>query len=65
MTEDLGINIWTPIWHQDPEQHMTELIDFGFEVMITGFPAKVWMIPGSERSFVPNHIRNLDIIGKI
>lgn len=36
MTEDLGINIWTPIWHQDPEQHMTELIDFGFEVMITG-----------------------------
>ena len=36
MTEDLGINIWTPIWHQDPEQHMKELIDFGFEVMITG-----------------------------
>ena len=26
MTNDLGINIWTPIWHQDPEKHMTELI---------------------------------------
>ena len=36
MTEDLGIKIWTPIWHQNPEQHMKELIDFGFEVMITG-----------------------------
>lgn len=36
MTDSLGINIWTPIWHQDPDQHMTELIDFGFEVLITG-----------------------------
>ena len=36
MTDSLGINIWTPLWHQDPDQHMDELIKFGFEVLITG-----------------------------
>ena len=47
------------IWHQDPEQHMEELIDFGFEVMITGVSCEGLDDSWLERSFVPNHIRNL------
>ncbi len=35
MCHRLGVLSYTPIWHHDPDQHMNELIDHGFEMMIT------------------------------
>jgi len=35
MCQRLGIHSYTPLWHHGPEQHMIDLIDHGFEIMIT------------------------------
>tara|TARA_B100000941_G_scaffold290417_1_gene272364 strand:- start:974 stop:1627 length:654 start_codon:yes stop_codon:yes gene_type:complete len=35
MCENLRIHSFTPIWHQNVRNHMFELIDNGFEIMIT------------------------------
>ena len=32
--EELNIHSFTPLWHNDPEQHMRELIDCGMEMMM-------------------------------
>lgn len=36
MCENLSIISWTPLWHQSPQQHMRNLVDNGFGVMLTG-----------------------------
>ena len=36
MCEKLSIISWTPLWHQSPQQHMRDLVDNGFGVMLTG-----------------------------
>jgi len=36
MCHKLGIISWTPLWHQSPQQHMIDLVDNGFGIMITG-----------------------------
>ena len=40
MCERLGINSWTPLWHQSGQQHVQEMIEHGFEIMITGVSAE-------------------------
>ena len=40
MAERLGVRSWTPLWHQDGEHHVRDMIDHGFEIMITGVSAE-------------------------
>ena len=40
MCERLNINSWTPLWHQSGHQHVREMIEHGFEIMITGVSAE-------------------------
>jgi diphthine-ammonia ligase len=40
MCERLGIHSWTPLWHQSGQQHVREMIEHGFEIMITGVSAE-------------------------
>lgn len=40
MAERLGINSWTPLWHQSGREHVQQMIDHGFEIMITGVSAE-------------------------
>ncbi len=35
MCHRLGVLSFTPLWHHGPQQHMTDLIEHGFEMMIT------------------------------
>jgi len=35
MCERLGIRSFCPLWHNDPKDHMSSLIDHGFEVIFT------------------------------
>ena len=39
MAERLGVHSWTPLWHQDGEEHVRSMIEHGFEIMITGVSA--------------------------
>ena len=36
MCQKLDIISWTPLWHQSSQQHMIDLVDNGFGIMITG-----------------------------
>jgi diphthine-ammonia ligase len=38
--EDLGLKSCAPLWHRDPEEYMEEIIDLGFEVIITSVAAE-------------------------
>jgi ABC transporter with metal-binding/Fe-S-binding domain ATP-binding protein len=40
MCERLGINSFTPLWHQSSESHMNGLVSNGFKVMITGISSE-------------------------
>lgn len=40
MAERLGIKSWTPLWHQSGKTHVQEMIEHGFEIMITGVSAE-------------------------
>ena len=40
MAEELGIVSWTPLWHQSGHEHLREMIEHGFEIMITGVSAE-------------------------
>jgi len=31
----LGLRSWTPLWHHDGLQHLQDLVDHGFQVMVT------------------------------
>jgi len=35
MTEELGIRIWTPLWHQNGEHHVRQMIENSFSIMIS------------------------------
>jgi len=35
MTEELGLHLWTPLWHQNGENHVRHLIENSFSVMIS------------------------------
>ena len=36
MCQKLDIISWTPLWHQSSQQHMRDLVDNGFGIMLTG-----------------------------
>jgi predicted ATP pyrophosphatase (TIGR00289 family) len=38
--EELGLKSCAPLWHIDPEKYMKEIIDLGFEVIITSVSAE-------------------------
>ena len=40
MAEGLGLVSWTPLWHQSGHAHLKEMIEHGFEIMITGVSAE-------------------------
>jgi len=37
--KDLDLKTYTPCWQEDPEKHWKEILDAGFEVIITGVAA--------------------------
>ncbi len=37
---EIGLESLAPLWHRDPEEYMHEVIDLGFEVMITSVAAE-------------------------
>ncbi len=40
MAERLGIKSWTPLWHQSGLHHLKQMIEHGFEIVITGVSAE-------------------------
>ena len=40
MAERLGVKSWTPLWHQSGHDHVQQMIEHGFEIMITGVSAE-------------------------
>lgn len=38
--DELGLKSCAPLWHRDPEEYMREIIDLGFEVIITSVSAE-------------------------
>ena len=38
--EELGLKSCAPLWHRDPVEYMNEIIDLGFEVIITSVAAE-------------------------
>lgn len=38
--DELGLKSCAPLWHIDPEEYMKEIIDLGFEVIITSVSAE-------------------------
>lgn len=40
MAERLGVKSWTPLWHQSGHDHVKQMIEHGFEIMITGVSAE-------------------------
>jgi predicted ATP pyrophosphatase (TIGR00289 family) len=53
---DLGIESMAPLWHVEPEQYMNELIDEGFEVIITGVASqgltKDWLMKKIDKQAI-------------
>ncbi|MGB9979433.1 TIGR00289 family protein [Methanobacterium sp.] len=40
LCEELGLESCAPLWHRDPIEYMEEIIDLGFEVIITSVAAE-------------------------
>jgi len=59
MAERLGIKSFTPLWHQDPDKYMSELIENGFKVMITGVSSE-----GLGHSWL-GHILSSESLGEL
>ena len=38
--DELGLKSCAPLWHRDPEEYMREIIELGFEVIITSVSAE-------------------------
>jgi predicted ATP pyrophosphatase (TIGR00289 family) len=38
--KDLGLESVAPLWHRDPEEYMREIIDLGFDIIITSVSAE-------------------------
>jgi uncharacterized protein (TIGR00290 family) len=45
--EKMGLNTWTPLWHQDAMEHLRGLASHGFDVLLTSVSAEgldeVWL----------------------
>ncbi len=40
LCHEIGLESHAPLWHQDPEEYMQEVVDLGFEVIITSVAAE-------------------------
>ena len=40
LCKDLGLESHAPLWHRDPKEYMEEIIELGFEVVITSVSAE-------------------------
>lgn len=40
LCQDLGMKSVAPLWHSDPEEYMRDLIDLGFDFILTGVAAE-------------------------
>jgi diphthine-ammonia ligase len=40
LCQEVGLESHAPLWHRDPEEYMHEIIELGFEVMITSVAAE-------------------------
>ncbi|MDI6644061.1 MAG: TIGR00289 family protein [Methanobacteriaceae archaeon] len=49
--EELGLISYAPLWHLDPKEYMLEIIELGFEVIITSVSAE-----GFDESFLGRKI---------
>jgi diphthine-ammonia ligase len=38
--QDIGIKSFAPLWHKEPRSYMREMVEQGFEIMITGCSAE-------------------------
>ena len=57
--EDLELKSCAPLWHRDPVEYMNEIIDLGFEVIITSVAAE-----GLDESWLGKKI-DKDVLDKI
>ncbi len=54
--EQIGIKVFSPLWHKSQEQEMNELFDHGFEFMLTAIAAE-----GLDESWLNHPITLIDI----
>lgn len=40
LCQEIGLESHAPLWHRDPEEYMNEIIELGFEVIITSVAAE-------------------------
>lgn len=57
--EEIGLISCAPLWHRDPEEYMREIIELGFEVIITSVSAY-----GLDESWLGRKI-DLDMLNEI
>jgi len=56
---ETGLKSYAPLWHRDPEEYMREIIDLGFEVIVTSVSAE-----GLDRSWLGKKI-DLPVLDEI
>jgi len=59
LCHEIGLESHAPLWHWDPEEYMQEVIDLGFEVMITSVAAE-----GLDESWL-GKIINEDVLDEL
>lgn len=62
--ESLGLKVFSPLWHKNPEEELKELVEEGFEVIITVVAAE-----GLDKSWLgkkinENMIKDLRVLNK-
>lgn len=56
---EIGLKSCAPLWHRDPEEYMREIIDLGFEVIVTSVSAE-----GLDKSWLGKKI-DLSVLDEI
>ncbi|MBI2102809.1 diphthine--ammonia ligase [Candidatus Woesearchaeota archaeon] len=54
--DNLGLKIFSPLWHKQPDAHMEELFHAGFEIIFTAVAAE-----GLDKSWLNRPITKIDI----
>ncbi|MGZ7210290.1 MAG: diphthine--ammonia ligase [Methanobacterium sp.] len=57
--DELGLKSCAPLWHRDPEEYIKEIINLGFEVIITSVSAE-----GLDKSWLGKKI-DFDVLNEI
>lgn len=59
LCQEVGLESHAPLWHRDPEEYMKEIIELGFEVIITSVAAE-----GLDESWLGRKI-DKDLLGEL